>query len=70
MRLSNNQKSFLALLRRSPDDTGYGWRTVSTELKKLAGECVAERPELYETDCNDVLRVRLSLRGLILADYL
>ncbi len=65
MEIKKNEKSFLKLLLRSPDE-GDGWRKVSSMVWPLV-ESFGPK-ELIET--KDSNMVRLSERGLVLVDYM
>jgi hypothetical protein len=70
MKKLEKQTAFIHLLLRSPD-TGGGWRTVSKALEKLATASVEDNPELFEVETTDGgMRIRLSERGLVVADYI
>ena len=65
--LTDRERSFLQLILRSPN-IGDGWRHVSSTLWPLVIDFT--RPELIEIDAKESGGlIRLSERGLILADY-
>lgn len=67
-KLSDSQCDFIRLLLRSPD-IGRGWRTVGKMVAPATEKMFAEHPELYEIDRSDGVKIRLSERGLVIADY-
>lgn len=70
MKLSVQQTNFIQLILRSPD-RGDGWRHVSGFLTPMAEKQATENPELFETRQDGAaFMLRLSDRGLILADYI
>lgn len=69
-KLSQQQKDFLRLVLRSPDQ-GEGWRRVSKTLTPITQDMIATNPELFESETRDEhFFIRLSDRGSVLVDYL
>lgn len=68
MKIANEAKGLMQLIQRSPD-IGDGWRNVSEPLAKSVLLWAEKSPELFEIQQEQGLRVRLSERGLVLADY-
>ena len=68
MALSDRQKSFVELLKRSPD-TGDGWRSVSPVLASMAAQQAEASPELFEYD-SEGSRIRFTAEGAVVARYL
>ena len=65
-----SSSAFIGLLLRSPD-LGDGWRKVSNMLRELATKEAGKAPELFEVmDGEDGMRVRLTERGQVVADYI
>ena len=64
--LTDNNRSFLKLLLRSPD-VGDGWRNVSEVVWPLVTGF--DKEKLIETDSENK-RVRLTPEGLIVVEYL
>jgi hypothetical protein len=64
--ITDNNRSFLKLLLRSPD-IGDGWRQVSDVVWPLVSGF--DKKELLELN-EDEKRVRLSPDGLVVANYL
>ena len=70
MKLGDQQETFMRLVARSPDQ-GDGWRSVSDMLRPMSENMAAQRPELYETkEVDGKFMIRLSERGIVLAEYL
>ena len=65
-KLTDPDKTFMALVRRSPD-RGEGWRSVSDTLCPMVEQLA--RPELFEIDA-EAKRVRFSEEGTIVAAWL
>lgn len=65
-KISHEQVSFLKLILRSAD-VGDGWRQCSFHVYPLAE--TFKHPELLELN-EGAKQVRLSARGLVVADYI